>query len=94
MGANWRLFSRRRLSSSVSWQPRYRATVHPFWLRVTGSITSVTASTAANTAAARYGLRVALLWFGVGITLALAYFVNLYRSIRGKVGEDAAGHGY
>ena len=39
-------------------------------------------------------LEVALLWFAVGITLAVGYFVNLFRSIRGKVGEDANGHGY
>ena len=37
---------------------------------------------------------IVLLWFAVGITLAVGYFVNLFRSIRGKVGEDAGGHGY
>jgi hypothetical protein len=42
-------------------------------------------------------------WFAVGITLAAGYFVstlaagdfvNMYRSIRRKVSEDADGHGY
>ena len=29
-----------------------------------------------------------------GLTLAAGYFVNMYRSIRRKVSEDADGHGY
>jgi cytochrome bd ubiquinol oxidase subunit II len=65
---------------------------YPFWLRST--VDPASGLTAANTAAASYGLQVALLWFAVGITLAVGYFVNLFRSIRGKVGEDADGHGY
>ena len=65
---------------------------YPFWLRST--VDPAFGLTAANTAAASYGLQVALLWFAVGITLAVGYFVNLYRSIRGKVGDDADGHGY
>jgi hypothetical protein len=50
--------------------------------------------TAANTASAGYGLQVALLWFALGITLATAYFIYLFRSIRGKVGDVTDGHGY
>ena len=65
---------------------------YPFWLRST--VDPSYGLTAANTASASYGLQVALLWFAVGITLAVGYFVNLFRSIRGKVGEDANGHGY
>jgi cytochrome d ubiquinol oxidase subunit II len=65
---------------------------YPFWLRST--LDSSYGLTAGNTASARYGLQVALFWFAVGIALAVAYFVNLYRSIREKVGEDADGHGY
>jgi cytochrome bd ubiquinol oxidase subunit II len=65
---------------------------YPYWLRST--VDPTFGLTASNTAAASYGLQIALLWFAVGITLATGYFVNLYRSIRGKVGEDANGHGY
>ena len=65
---------------------------YPYWLRST--VDPSFGLTAANTAAASYGLQIALLWFAVGITLATGYFVNLFRSIRGKVGEDANGHGY
>jgi cytochrome d ubiquinol oxidase subunit II len=65
---------------------------YPFWLRST--VDPSYGLTARNTASASHGLQVALLWFAVGITLAVGYFVNLFRSIRGKVGEDASGHGY
>jgi cytochrome d ubiquinol oxidase subunit II len=65
---------------------------YPFWLRST--VDPSYGLTAANTASASHGLQVALVWFAVGMTLALAYFVNLFRSIGSKVGEDADGHGY
>jgi cytochrome d ubiquinol oxidase subunit II len=48
-----------------------------------------------NTVAPRYGLRVGLIWFVIGITLALGYFVFVYRMFRGKVRlEEGGGHGY
>jgi cytochrome d ubiquinol oxidase subunit II len=65
---------------------------YPYWLRST--VDPAYGLTAANTASASYGLRIAMVWFAVGITLATGYFVNLFRSIRGKVSEDADGHGY
>ena len=64
----------------------------PFWSRST--IDPSYGLTTANNASARYGLQIALVWFAVGITLAAGYFVNMYRSIRRKVSEDADGHGY
>lgn len=39
-----------------------------------------------NAAAGPYALRVGLIWWGVGICLAIAYFVLVYRMFRGKVG--------
>ena len=56
---------------------------YPFWLRST--IDPSFSLSALNTASTSYGLRVALLWWLVGITLAGGYFVNMFRSIRGKV---------
>jgi cytochrome d ubiquinol oxidase subunit II len=38
-----------------------------------------------NAAAGRYGLSVGVIWWSIGIVLALGYFVYLYRSFRGKV---------
>jgi cytochrome bd-type quinol oxidase subunit 2 len=65
---------------------------YPFWLRST--VDPSYGLTAANTASASHGLQVALVWFAVGITLAVVYFVNLFRSIGSKVSADAGGHGY
>lgn len=44
-----------------------------------------------NTAAAPYGLKIALAWWIPGAILATAYFTFLYRRFAGKVGEP---HGY
>ncbi len=38
-----------------------------------------------NSAAARYGLSVGIVWWAIGMALALGYFTYLYRSFRGKV---------
>jgi cytochrome d ubiquinol oxidase subunit II len=46
-----------------------------------------------NSAAGHYGLGVGLIWWSVGIVLALGYFTYLYRSFRGKVSaEGEAGY--
>jgi cytochrome d ubiquinol oxidase subunit II len=49
-----------------------------------------------NTAAGAHGLRVGLVWWGMGMTLAICYFVFIYRMFRGKVHVEAGadGHGY
>ncbi len=41
--------------------------------------------TADAAAAGSYSLKVGLVWWSFGIALATAYFVNLFRSLRGKV---------
>jgi cytochrome d ubiquinol oxidase subunit II len=64
---------------------------YPYWLRST--LDPAYSLTAANTAAESYGLRTALAWWIIGITLAAGYFTYLYRSIRGKVDPGGAGHG-
>ena len=56
---------------------------YPYWLRST--IDPSFSLSAFNTASASYGLRVAFVWWLLGITLACGYFVNVFRSIRGKV---------
>lgn len=46
-----------------------------------------------NTRAGAYSLSVGLVWWVIGIALAIAYFVFLYRSFKGKVTLDV-GEGY
>jgi cytochrome bd ubiquinol oxidase subunit II len=59
---------------------------YPYWLRST--IDPALSLTAENTAAGAYGLRAALGWCSVGLALATAYFVLVFRYMRGKVELD------
>ncbi len=48
-----------------------------------------------NSVTSSYALGVGLVWWSVGIVLALAYFVFIYRMFRGKVKlGDSGEHGY
>ncbi len=47
-----------------------------------------------NSVTASYALVVGLRWWCVGMVLALAYFIYVYRSFRGKVKLEGEGHGY
>jgi cytochrome d ubiquinol oxidase subunit II len=48
-----------------------------------------------NSVTSSYALGVGLAWWSIGIVLALAYFVFIYRMFRGKVKLDGSGeHGY
>ena len=48
-----------------------------------------------NTAAGMHGLTVGLVWWTLGMILAAAYFIFIYRMFRGKVRlEDGSDHGY
>jgi cytochrome d ubiquinol oxidase subunit II len=60
---------------------------YPFWLRST--VDPTYSLTAFNAASDRYGLRVALVWWVVGIALAVCYFTFLFRWMREKVGAQA-----
>jgi len=42
-----------------------------------------------NAKASEYGLRVGMMWWVVGIVLAIGYFIFLYRQVRGKIGIEA-----
>jgi cytochrome d ubiquinol oxidase subunit II len=68
------------------------AGIYPVWLRST--VDPAHSLTAENSAAKSYGLQVALVWWTVGIALAGAYFVYLFRSTRGKVDIHTEGRGY
>jgi cytochrome d ubiquinol oxidase subunit II len=56
---------------------------YPFWLRST--LDPSHSLTALNSASDRYGLRVALTWWPVGIALVTVYFTFLFRWMREKV---------
>jgi len=47
-----------------------------------------------STATSEYALRLGLVWFGIGITLATGYTLFMYRSFRGKVRLSAEEEGY
>jgi cytochrome bd ubiquinol oxidase subunit II len=45
-----------------------------------------------NSAAGRHGLTVGLIWWSIGIVLALGYFVFIFRMFRGKVRLEEGGY--
>jgi cytochrome d ubiquinol oxidase subunit II len=47
-----------------------------------------------NTAAGGYGLTIGIVWWSLGMLLALGYFIFVYRMFRGKVKLEAEGEGY
>jgi cytochrome d ubiquinol oxidase subunit II len=50
--------------------------------------------TVQNSISGPYALRVGLVWWAVGMVLALIYFVIIYRLFRGKVNLDGEGYGH
>jgi len=63
---------------------------YPVWLRST--LDRAHDLTSTNTASGSYALRAGLAWFVVGVSLAAAYFVLVFRIFRGKVALDEEGH--
>ena len=47
-----------------------------------------------NAAAGSYSLTYGLIWWSIGILIAIGYFVFVYRMFRGKVSLQAGEHGY
>ena len=50
--------------------------------------------TVASAKASDYGLKVGLIWWVIGISLAVGYFMYVYRSFAGKVAVEKDSHGY
>jgi cytochrome d ubiquinol oxidase subunit II len=48
--------------------------------------------TIANTSTGAYGMRVGLVWWSIGIVIAIGYFVFLFRMFKGKVSEAGGYH--
>jgi len=47
-----------------------------------------------NAHSGEHSLAVGLIWWSFGMLIAIAYFVLVYRTFRGKIPGTAAGHGY
>jgi cytochrome bd ubiquinol oxidase subunit II len=65
---------------------------YPIWLRSTVDPTH--SLTAANSASESHALRVGLVWWSIGITLAGGYFFYVNHSFRGKVDAGTSEQGY
>lgn len=51
--------------------------------------------TVANSVTSNYAMKVALVWWSIGIIIAIGYFVFVYRMFKGKVSLTGSGeHGY
>jgi len=48
--------------------------------------------TVSNAATGRHSLSIGLIWWSLGMALAVGYFVFVYRMFRGKVTAEADGH--
>lgn len=47
-----------------------------------------------NTATGSYGMKVGLVWWSIGIVIAIAYFVVLFKMFKGKVDLAESGYGH
>ena len=45
-----------------------------------------------NSAAPNYGLKIGIVWWSIGMAMALGYFTYLYRSFKGKVSLEGEGY--
>lgn len=50
--------------------------------------------TITNTAAGPYSLRLGLIWWSLGMLIAIGYFIFIYRMFKGKVSTAGDEHGY
>jgi len=58
------------------------------------SLGSTNSLTATNAAAGPFGLQVGMMWWPIGIALAVGYFAYLFWSFSGKQGPGRTGEGY
>jgi cytochrome d ubiquinol oxidase subunit II len=65
--------------------------VYPMVLPARQTLYSLTAQNAKSGA---YGLKVGLVWWVIGMSLAAIYFIHVYRSFAGKVSRDPDAHGH
>ncbi len=64
---------------------------YPFWLRST--LDPGLSLTASNSISETQGMKIALVWWSIGMVLVCGYYTYLFRSMRGKVSANS-GDGY
>jgi cytochrome d ubiquinol oxidase subunit II len=80
------------LSSSTFILGMLTSTVFGVYPRVLPAVNPENSLTIQNAAASDYGQAVGIIWWSIGIVLAIVYFVLIYRLFRGKVRLEDEGY--
>jgi cytochrome d ubiquinol oxidase subunit II len=80
------------LSSSAYIVGMLTSTVFAVYPRVLPAVNPENSLTITNAAASDYGQAVGLIWWSIGMVLAVVYFVVIYRLFRGKVRLEDEGY--
>lgn len=65
-----------------------------YYPNVLMGVDGVNSLTIYNTATGAYGMKVGLIWWTIGIVIAIGYFVFLFRMFKGKVSLADGGYGH
>jgi cytochrome d ubiquinol oxidase subunit II len=80
------------LSSGVYIIGMLTSTVFGVYPKVLPAVDPANSLTIYNASASRYGMTVGLVWWSIGMVLAVVYFVVIYRLFRGKVNLEDEGY--
>jgi cytochrome d ubiquinol oxidase subunit II len=80
------------LSSGVYIIGMLTSTVFGVYPKVLPAVDPANSLTIYNASASRYGMAVGLVWWSIGMVLAVVYFVVIYRLFRGKVNLEDEGY--
>jgi cytochrome d ubiquinol oxidase subunit II len=68
------------------------STVFGVYPKVLPAVDQSNSLTIYNASASQYGMAVGLVWWSIGMVLAVVYFVVIYRLFRGKVNLEDEGY--
>ena len=68
------------------------STVFGVYPKVLPAVDPANSLTIYNASASQYGMAVGLVWWSIGMVLAVVYFVVIYRLFRGKVSLEDEGY--
>jgi cytochrome d ubiquinol oxidase subunit II len=80
------------LSSSAYIIGMLTSTVFGVYPDVLPAVDPANSLTIHNASASQYGMTVGLIWWSIGMVLAVIYFVVIYRLFRGKVSPEDEGY--